>query len=185
MTNTRQLVFDGKVGTIQGCEARLLLREGAQPQFHRARSVPSAMREAVGSELDRLESEGIIERVSTSQWATLLVVVPKRDGSLRLCGDYRLTVNNAIEVDAHPLPKPEEIFATLSGGEKFTKIDLSSAYQQLLLEQQSRELVTINTHKGLYHYTRLPFGCLHSLDWKSGLDYWTGILDSIFLPLLN
>ena len=84
---------------------------------------------------------------------TPLVVVPKKDGSLRLCGDYRLTVNNAIEVDAHPLPKPEEIFATLSGGEKFTKIDLSSAYQQLLLEQQSRELVTINTHKGLYHYT--------------------------------
>ena len=119
MTNTRQLVFDGKVGTIQGCEARLLLREGAQPQFHRTRSVPSAMREAVGSELDRLESEGIIERVSTSQWATPLVVVPKRDGSLRLCGDYRLTVNNAIEVDAHPLLKPEEIFATLSGGEVY------------------------------------------------------------------
>ena len=153
-----QAVFDGKVGTIRGCEARLLLREGAQPRFHRARSVPFAMREAVGSELDRLESEGIIERVSTSQWATPLVVVPKRDGSLRLCGDYRLTVNTAIEVDAHPLPKPEEIFATLSGGEKFTKIDLSSAYQQLLLEQQSRELVTINTHKGLYRYTRLPFG---------------------------
>ena len=153
LLDRHQAVFDGKVGTIRGCEARLLLREGAQPRFHRARSVPFAMREAVGSELDRLESEGIIERVSTSQWATPLVVVPKRDGSLRLCGDYRLTVNTAIEVDAHPLPKPEEIFATLSGGEKFTKIDLSSAYQQLLLEQQSRELVTINTHKGLYHYT--------------------------------
>ena len=108
------------------------------------------MREAVGPELDRLESEGIIERVSTSQWATLLVVVPKRDGSLRLCGDYWLAVNNAIEVDAHPLPKPEEIFATLSGGEKFTKIDLSSAYQQLLLEQHSRRfcIVIPASHSG-------------------------------------
>ena len=119
LLDQHQAFFDGKVGTIQGCEARLLLREGAQPQFHRAQSVPFAMREAVVSELDRLESEGIIERVSISQWAIPLVVVPKRNGSLRLCGDYRLTVNNVIEVDAHPLPKPEEIFATLSGGEVY------------------------------------------------------------------
>ena len=97
----------------------MLLQECAQPQFHRAQSIPFAMREAVGTELDQLGSEGIIEWVSTSQWATPLVVVPKRDGSLRLCGDYQLTVNNAIEVDAHPLPKPEEIFATLSGGEVY------------------------------------------------------------------
>ena len=56
------------------------------------------------------------------------------------------------------MPKPDEIFASLTGGEKFSKIDLSSAYQQMVLDESSREYVTINTQKGLYRYTRLPFG---------------------------
>ena len=58
----------------------------------------------------------------------------------------------------HPLPNPAELLTTLSGGKRFTKLDLTSAYQQLLLDDESAKLVTINTHKGLYEYTRLPFG---------------------------
>ena len=50
------------------------------------------------------------------------------------------------------------IFATLAGGKKFSKLDLSQAYQQLLLNKESSKLVTINTHRGLYRYSRLPFG---------------------------
>ena len=69
-----------------------------------------------------------------------------------------VTVNSVLEVDQHPLPNPEELFVTLSGGEKYTKLDLSRAYQQILLDEDSREFVTINTHKGLYRPTRLPFG---------------------------
>ena len=61
-------------------------------------------------------------------------------------------------VDQHPLPKPEELFSSLSGGQKFSKIDLSHAYQQRVLEEDSCKYVVINTHKGLYRYTRLPFG---------------------------
>ena len=68
-----------------------------------------------------------------------------------------------LEVDQHPLPNPEELFVTLSGvggggREKFSKLDLLSAYQQIVLDEDSREYVTINTHKGLYRPTRLPFG---------------------------
>ena len=55
-------------------------------------------------------------------------------------------------------PKPDDLFATLAGGKKFTKLDLAQAYQQLLLDDNSKRYVTINTHKGLYQYTRLPFG---------------------------
>ena len=87
-----------------------------------------------------------------------IVPVVKPDGGVRICGDYKVTVNSTLEVDQHPLPNPEELFVALSGGEKFTKLHLSRDYQQILLEENSREFVTINTHKGLYRPTRLPFG---------------------------
>jgi len=58
----------------------------------------------------------------------------------------------------YPLPRIEELFTCLSGGQTLTTLDLSHTYLQLELEEDSQELVTINTHKGLYKYTRLPFG---------------------------
>ena len=84
--------------------------------------------------------------------------MPKAEGSIRICGDIKVTIHHVLEVDPYPLPEPEDIFSTLAGGQKFTKLDLASAYQQVLLDGNSRPYVTINTHKGLYRYTRLPFG---------------------------
>ena len=63
-----------------------------------------------------------------------------------------------MEVDQHPLPNPKELFVVLSVKVKFNKLDLSRAYQQILLDKDSREYVTINTHKGLYRPTCFPFG---------------------------
>ncbi len=67
------------------------------------------------------------------------MAVPKRDGRLRLCGDYKVTINPVLDVDQYPLPKPEDIFATLSGGQKFATLDLSHAYNQLLLDDDARK----------------------------------------------
>eukprot|EP00118_Oscarella_pearsei_P024180 m.300985 g.300985 ORF g.300985 m.300985 type:complete len:663 (+) comp40804_c0_seq14:1019-3007(+) len=103
-------------------------------------------------------SRGVIEAVNHSEWAAPLVPVPKSDGSVRLCGDYKVTVNPSLNVDAHPLPNPEDLFATLAGGVMFSKLDLANAYQQVLLDDESRKYVTVNTHRGLFQYTRLPFG---------------------------
>ena len=64
----------------------------------------------------------------------------------------------SLDVNQYPLPRPEDLFASLAGGQRYSKIDLSHAYQQMMLDDNSRELITINTHKGLYQYTRLPFG---------------------------
>lgn len=61
-------------------------------------------------------------------------------------------------MDQHPLPRPVEIFASLAGGQTFTKLNLAHAYQQMLPSEEFQKLVIINTHKGLYQYTRLPFG---------------------------
>ena len=153
-----QDLFKDELGTVKDVTAQLKLKSDASPKFFRPRSVPFAIRDAVGAEIDRLEKMGILEKVDHSDWATPIVPVPKKDGKFRICGDYKVTINPVLDIDQHPLPRPEEIFATLAGGQKFTTLDLSQAYQQVLLEESSRKLVTVNTHKGLYRYTRLPFG---------------------------
>ena len=100
----------------------------------------------------------VLEKVQYSDWATPVVPVPKHDGSVRLCGDFKITINSVVQIDQHPLPKPEDLLATLAGGKKFSKIDLSQAYQQMVLEPDHCKYTAINTHLGLFQYTQLPFG---------------------------
>ena len=117
------------------------------------------MREKVEQEIDRLLAEGIIEPIEYADWAAPVVAVLKSDRkSVRLCGDFRMTVNPVAKLHRHPIPRVEDLFATLQGGKKFTKLDLSQAYQQLPLHPDSRKYVVVNTHKGLFQYTRLPYG---------------------------
>ena len=86
----------------------------------------------------------MVEKVTHSKWVAPVVPVSKGDGRLRLCGDYKVTINPALEVDQYPLPKPDDLFATLAGGKRFTKIDLTQAYQQMALDDRSRKLVIIH-----------------------------------------
>ena len=151
-------LFKLEVGTMEGHTAHLEVNAQATPRFYKPRSVPYALRGAIEKELDRMETNGMLERVETSRCAAPIVPVPKADGTVHLCGDYKVTINPVLSVTQYPLPKPEDLFATLAKGEKFSKLDLANAYQQVLLDEQSRELVTINTHKGLYRFTSLPFG---------------------------
>ena len=151
-------LFEPELGTVKGIEAKLEVRAGTTPKFCRARPVPYALKETIEKDLERLVDMGVIEPVTHSEWATPIVPVPKADGTIRICGDFKVTLNPALIVDQYPLPRLEDLFASLSGGQKFTKIDLSHAYQQLLLDEESRKLVTVTTHRGLYRYNRLPFG---------------------------
>lgn len=75
-----------------------------------------------------------------------------------MCGDYKTTVNPCLEVDRYPLLRIDDLLAALAGGEEFSKIDPSRAYQQVVLAENSRKHLTLNTHKGLYAMNRLPFG---------------------------
>ena len=69
-----------------------------------------------------------------------------------------MSVNPYLEVNKYLLPHPEEIFTALNRGEKYTKLDLSEAYLHISLEEESKNLVVINIHKGLYRFTGLPYG---------------------------
>ena len=98
-----------------------------------------------------------MEKVTHSDWAAPIVILPKGDSQIKLCDDYKVTVNKSLEVDQYPLPRPDELFAALSRG------DLTHAYQQMILDTYSRVYVTINMHQGLFRYTRLPFGIVSAL----------------------
>ena len=109
--------------------------------------MPFAIRDDIGHELDRLEADTIIEKVTHAEWAAPIVAVPKKDSRLRICGDYKVTINPVLEIDHHPLPRPEELFATLSGVKNFTTLDLYQAYIHILLDDASSGYVIINTHR--------------------------------------
>ena len=125
--------------------------------FH-ARSVPHTLRDKVSAELECLFKANIIEPVEFSDWAAPIVPMLKRDGSLRICEDYKQTVNQVAVPDKYPLPKVDDPLALLVGGESFTKLDFAHVYQQLVLDEESSKLVTVNTHQGLFKYKRLLFG---------------------------
>ena len=72
-------------------------------------------------------------------------------------------MNRAAITDSYTLPCIEDLFASLSGGQLFSKLDLAHTYQQIPLDEDSQLFTTINTHKGLYCYNRLPFGVAPAL----------------------
>ena len=146
------------LGKLKGHKAKIFVDPSVKPRFCPARQLPYAVREKVEKELDRLQAEGIIEPVQFADWAAPVVPVMKANKKIRLCGDFKQTVNQASKLDRYPIPRIEDLFAQLAGGKLFTKLDISQAYQQLVLEEESREYVVINTHRGLFRYNRLPFG---------------------------
>ena len=113
-------------------------------------------------EYNRLEADGIIERVEFSERATSMVHIPKADQTTRSCGGYAVTANPQLNVPQYPIPLPEDVFQKLRGGKLFTKLDLRNVYQQLLIDEGSQRYATINTHRSLYRYRRLPFGIASS-----------------------
>ncbi|BHF84810.1 hypothetical protein SprV_0902796200 [Sparganum proliferum] len=118
-----------------------------RPRFFKARRVPYAVAPKVEEELDRLQKADIIEPVQYSEWAAPIVPVLKSDGSLRICGDYKLTINSATKLNPYPLPRIEDLYASLVGGHQFTTLDLKHAYNQVVLDTESRDATTINMHR--------------------------------------
>ena len=88
------------------------MKEHAQPKFFRPRLVPFVIKDALARVLEHLEDEGVLTKVEFSCWATPIVPFPKKDGTFLICGNFKVTVNPALEVDQHPIPKPEDIFAS-------------------------------------------------------------------------
>ena len=155
---THDAVFRSELGKLQGISAKLHIAPDARPRFFRPRPVALSLKEKVLNEISRLENLGVITPVKYSDWAAPIVPIVKEDGSIRLCGDYKVTINPVLLTDTYPLPRVDDLFAALSGGKIFSKLDLKHAYLQVPLDDSSKKYTTINTPKGLYQYERLPFG---------------------------
>lgn len=113
---------------IRGLQASLTMKENVNPVFLKARTVPFKLLHLVEQELQTLVKDGVLEKVNTSRWATSIVPVLKKNNRVRLCGDFSVTINPNLLIDEHPLPTTDELFASMAGGTKFTKIDSKPIY---------------------------------------------------------
>ncbi len=120
---------------LKGFKAKLWGNDD-NPIYCKALPVPYSIRSLVEDQIDKLVQQKIIEPIAYSDW---VVPVMKADGNIRICGDFKLTVNKVSKLDRYPLPRIEDLFTNLFGGVAFTKLDLSQAYQQLELDGVSKQ----------------------------------------------
>uniref|UniRef100_A0A914Z8M2 Retropepsins domain-containing protein n=1 Tax=Panagrolaimus superbus TaxID=310955 RepID=A0A914Z8M2_9BILA len=108
-------IFEKGVGTCK-IEAKLKLKENAKPKFLKARKLPYALREKVEEQLEKLVEQGILKQIQHSNWATPIVPVRKPNGDIRICGDYRSTINPQLDVNQYPLPRIDDILSPNTAG---------------------------------------------------------------------
>ena len=152
-------VFNG-LGELKDYTVKLNISEDVIPVAEPQRRIPFHIREKVKRAIEILEKDGIIERVPGTQatpWISPIVAVPKKSDDVRICVDMRKP-NQAIQRIRHLIPTVDDVNLKLTGAKVFSKLDMSQAYHQLELHQDSRYITTFSTHVGLFHYKRLNYG---------------------------
>lgn len=152
-------LFKG-IGKLNNTTVKLHIDEKVKPVAQKPRRVPFHLRTKVEEEIEKLQSQDIIERIQgePTPWVSPIVVVPKQNtDEVRICVDMR-EANKAILRERHQMPTVDELTADLNGATVFSKIDLTSGYHQLELNNESRPITTFSTHIGLFRYKRLNFG---------------------------
>lgn len=150
-------MIDGKLGAYNIKKISLPIDSNAEPIFHNPRPIPSAWKEKIEQQLRNYISTDVAEIIDNSDWGTPIVPILKPDESIRPCGDYKVTLNKYLLDFKYPLPRIEEMFTALQGGVIFTKLDMSNAHNQLILDDESQKLCTLSTHIGTLKMKRSPF----------------------------
>lgn len=151
-------VFSESLGKYNGSPISLNLDPQVAPIRLKPRRVPLALRSKVDAALDKLIDQGVLEPTDHSKWETPIVVPIKPDGTIRICGDFKSTLNKALASHPYPLPVVQHLLHTLGPASIFAKLDLAQAYQQLPVDEASAEAQTIVTHRGAFKCKRLQFG---------------------------
>ena len=147
-------VLSSRPGKTQIAECRINTGTATPIQLPPYR-LPHAYRDIVKAELEEME-DGIIER-SSSEWAFPIVLVKKKDGSLRMCVDYR-QLNAITDADAYPMPCVDDMINALGKAKYITTLDLARGYWQVPVQEESRTRTAIATPYGLFQFRVMPFG---------------------------
>ncbi|XP_032997840.1 uncharacterized protein LOC117042402 [Lacerta agilis] len=151
-------VFDGQLGRYTGPPVSFDLDPAVCPIRLKPRRVPFALKPRIDEELDKLVEQGVLEPVSHARWETPIVCPLKANGAVRICADYKCTLNKALQQNAYPVPVVSHVLASLAGGQIFAKLDLAQAYQQLPVDDATAEAQTIVTHRGAFRVKHMQFG---------------------------
>ena len=151
-------VFEDRVGRLKDYKVKFWVDEDVRPIAERRRPVPFHLREKLNKKLDKMEEEGIIEEHhGPAPWISNTVLAQKDDGDIRVTSDMR-NVNKAILPTNIPIPRVEEIKSELSGSEIFSKLDFKSAFHQLEIDEESRNLTVFHGNGRLMRYCVLTMG---------------------------
>jgi hypothetical protein len=148
------ILFQG-IGKLKDVEVKLHINQTVAPVTQQPRRISFHFRQKVEAEFLNLEKKGIID--GPTPWVSPLVIIPKKNGGVRVCVDMRMA-NQAIKRKRHPMATVDDLIHTLNGVTVFSKLDLRAGYHQLSLAPESRYITTFATHKGLWRYSRLNFG---------------------------
>ena len=143
------LVFHPGPGRVKGSPIKLRLKPGFKPRRLKARICPYAKRDALKREIDLMVEQGYWTKITYSPWATPLVLVEKPNNRLRMCADYRITLNPELEPVEHPLPASEKLFSRMAGCTRYTKLDLAAAYNQIRVDPQSALAQAMSTFRAV------------------------------------
>ena len=168
-------MFHG-VGELTDVQVHLHIDKNVKPVVQPTRRIPFALRQNVEHELEKLQENDINEpSQGPTLWVSPIVAFakPNNPDKLRLCVDMR-QANTAILRERHPQPTIEDLLNDLNGAHYFSKLDLTAAYHQLELNEQSRYITTFTKHKGLFQYKRLNFGT------KSGSEIFQNTIQNVF-----
>ena len=146
---------DSDIGDIKDFEMSIQLTDNI-PVKEAYRKIPRHMYTEVKNYIDDLITNGWV-RESCSSYSSPIVCVRKKDGGMRLCIDYR-KLNNKTVADAQPIPRIQDILDSLGGKQWFTTMDMSKAYHQGYVAEESRHLTAFSTPWTLLEWVRLPFG---------------------------
>ncbi|KII61548.1 Retrovirus-related Pol polyprotein from transposon 17.6 [Thelohanellus kitauei] len=172
-------VWKNELGTVKDVVIEIKFKKELQPVFCKPRRIPFSLQKDVDSAIDDGISRGVWKTTDFSDFGTPIVVVHKKgiNSGIRVCGDYRVTVNKYLEDHRHPIPLPDELIAQLGGKYFFSKLDLKDAYNQIRLHPDSQKKLALSTTRGVLLQTRLPFGI------KSAPGYFQDVMSKITCDL--
>ena len=191
MLDKHSSMWDGSLGEIKATSHRLALEPGARPHREMPRRTSPGLRKRIDEEIQKMLHAGVIEP-ATSEWASPVVLVSKKDGSLRFCVDYRRLKARTL-TDAYPLPRMDDCIESLGDAVVFTTLDCNSGYWQLPVAPEDQDKTTFTTQCGTFRYTRMPFGLKNApstfpraldiiLSGRDGRSAWSILTTSLFFP---